>query len=597
MRIIHEHNGARREGDARGLGAGMFLLTNKKGSWCSLAPEQVTKYNGLVHYDAPADAYVKTVADLVLTTKPHTLINRVSSIERLHDAARERFWMSSTALHYHLDGYDGELLLDLDVRRLDDESTVGRRYALEQVGDTLLVRYEKEHAYTYWLAIKGVERHRPIDRWEERHYPYDERRGDSSGFWLYRACALPVAGALRLVITRSASREKALEKAERVWADEEEILESLEHAARTRYSTGALEPDLALASLDALTTKRKGRFTGIYAGLPWFYQFWSRDELISAAPFIATEQYSLMKDMLVRYYERLDTSIDAHYPTGGLRAADALGWLAVRTHELLTRLDEQGILNDYFTRLELAYLRDRLQLALRRLFTTHYADGLITNGPDETWMDAHAGGDDRAGVCIEIQAQTLRALQLAHHLEQKTRLLPSMEWRKREKALHERVRTVFYRDGRLADRLGDTTMRPNIFLAYHAYPQLLTRDEWKRVFDAALPRLMLDWGGLSSIDTGHPLFTPRYTGMDNQSYHRGDSWFWVNALAARCLQEVDAEAYQATVERLDRAARDDLLWHGAVGHVSEVSSAAEQEWGGCYAQAWSAAMLFMFHQR
>ncbi|RME30700.1 hypothetical protein D6789_04895, partial [Candidatus Woesearchaeota archaeon] len=558
MRIIHEHNGERREGEGRGLGAGMFLLTNKKGTWLSLAPENITKYNGLIHYDAVADTYVKTIADFVLATKPRTIINRVSSVERQHDHARETFWMSSTALHYHLENYTGPLILDLDTRRLDDESTDGRSYHLEQEGDVLLIHYEKRGGprgtYAYWVACKGLSTHERIDRWEERHFPYDEQRGDASTFWVYRACALPIHGRARLVITRSATREKALAKVERAWTEEEEIVESLEHAAQRRYQTGSLIRDLALAALDALTTKRKGSFTGIYAGLPWFHQFWSRDELISAAPLITTEQYSLMKELLVRYYERLDTPLEAQYPSGGLRAVDALGWLAIRTHELLAKLEAQGILADYFTRLELAYLRDRLQFALRERFRTQLRDGLIVSGPGETWMDAQWGGDDRAGACIEIQAQTLRALKLAQFLEQKTRLFPSSEWRKREKALHERVRGVFFRGGVLADRAGDPTQRPNVFLAYSAYPQLLSREEWRGVFDAALPSLFLEWGGLASIATTHPLFTTHYTGMNNKSYHRGDSWFWVNCLAAQSLHRIAPEHYHETIARLMDAA-------------------------------------------
>ncbi len=585
MNLIHEHNGRRREGKGRGLGAGMFVLTNKKGTWFSLAPGNITKYNGLIHYDARADCYVKTIADLALPSQPHTVVNHVSSVERLHDAAREQFWMSSTALHYHVDAH-AEVFLDLDVRRLDDETTDGRFFHCEHEGDLLLIRYEKRGAYTYWLACKGVTSFRPLGQWEERSFAYDERRGDGGRAWVYRAGALRVAGHTRFVFTRSASREKAVAKAERAWRDEEDIIASLEHGVRNRFQTGALETDLALAALDALTTRRKESFTGIYAGLPWFYQFWSRDELVSLSPFILTEQYSLVKDLLVRYYELLEQPLTAHYPSGGARAADAFGWLAIRTHELLERLEAQGILADYFSRLELSYLRDRLHVALGT------QDELVATGPGETWMDAVWGGDDRAGACIEVQAQRLRALRLAHYLEQKTRLLPSMEWRRREKALRERVRAAFFRDGRLADRAGDFVWRPNIFLAYHAYPELLSREEWARVFSAALPQLFLSWGGLASIDTHHPLFTERYTGMSNQSYHRGDSWFWVNCLAARCLTRVDATRFREPIAALTRAAVEDLLWFGAAGHASELSSAATQEWGGCYAQAWSAAMLF-----
>ena len=80
--------------------------------------------------------------------------------------------------------------------------------------------------------------------------------------------------------------------------------------------------------------------------------------------------------------------------------------------------------------------------------------------------------------------------------------------------------------------------------------------------------------------------------MDNRSYHRGDSWYWMNAAAAIAMRRLDPVRYQEQIALITKACVDDLLFQGAVGHCSELSSAAEQAWGGCFSQAWSAALLY-----
>jgi len=601
VRVIHEHEGKRVEGEASGLGAGMLLLTSRKGNFLSVCPGgNVTSYNGLVQYDAGLQAFCKSVEALVLPSPVVAVTNRMHEAELRHaDGAVETYRMSSRACHYALAGCDGELLLDLDMRRLDDRDARGRAYEARQEGEDVIVTYTKRDdegqvSYGFALVLHGVPEgaFRAIGEWQERRYPYDERRGDASGAWIYRAGAIRVPGELRLVITRSAAPEKAREKAHAVAENEDDILHGLATHSRNAYKAARLEQDLALAALDALTTKPKGEpQAGILAGLPWFTQCWSRDELISCGALIRAGHYGPAKQLLVRYYELLDRPLTALYPDRGLVAADALGWLAQRTHELLAALERERLLGSYFTRLELAYLRDRLARAVDAL---PFEDGLVANGPGETWMDAAVAGDTRAGARIEIQAGALAALRLLSFLEQRTRLLHRLapQWKRREKELAQRVRDAFLTDGALLDGADDTTARPNLFLAYHLYPGLLSPDEWRGAFDDALGRLWLPWGGLASIDTSSELFQARYTGMDDRSYHRGDSWYWVNALAALSMRRLDAGRYAERISALRDACVRDMLFQGAVGHCSELSSAAEQEWGGCFAQAWSAALLY-----
>jgi len=152
------------------------------------------------------------------------------------------------------------------------------------------------------------------------------------------------------------------------------------------------------------------------------------------------------------------------------------------------------------------------------------------------------------------------------------------------------VRAEFWDGKILADGLADWTIRPNVFLAAYLYPKLLSKEEWAQCFDNILPKLWLSWGGLATIDQTDSRFINSHTGENSASYHNGDSWFYLNNLAALVLHRTDQKRFQKYIDQIIAASTRDILWQGAIGQHSEVSSASKLESSGCFAQAWSAAM-------
>ena len=109
-------------------------------------------------------------------------------------------------------------------------------------------------------------------------------------------------------------------------------------------------------------------------------------------------------------------------------------------------------------------------------------------------------------------------------------------------------------------------------------------------FENSLKSLWLGWGGLSTIDINNKLFTDDHTGEINKSYHRGDSWFWLNNLAAIELNKINPKKFQNQIQKIISASTEDILWKGCIGCASELSSAKELKSQGCFNQAWSDAM-------
>jgi glycogen debranching enzyme len=259
-----------------------------------------------------------------------------------------------------------------------------------------------------------------------------------------------------------------------------------------------------------------------------------------------------------------------------LQSADAIGCLARECYEIfsknhVSKTFRQGIVKK-FEKIVPKLLKERTQ------------DGLAISFAKETWMDAL----DRSGFRIEIQAGRLALYKLLFtetDNDQYKILLEEMERKVVEK---------FYRDEMLWDSSESRTVRPNVFLAYYLYPELLLPEKWEKCFDKILPELYLEWGGIASVSQIDSRFVPKDTGEGSRAYHNGDSWYFMNNLVATVLYKINPAKYSEYINEIMEASTREILYMGAIGHHSEISSAEIQQSLGCEAQLWSSAMYLNF---
>ena len=244
------------------------------------------------------------------------------------------------------------------------------------------------------------------------------------------------------------------------------------------------------------------------------------------------------------------------------------------------------------TKAQLFEIKAKLDEAIYKLNENFGKNGFIYSKEKETWMDTSYKTDKRAGARLEIQALYLFLQKLKEKLSY---ILGDKGWAKiaedNQEHLILKIRREFWTGEYLKDGINDATIRPNIFLAYYLCTEILSDEEWNRCFDKALDALWLDWGGLASIDKMNPMFFMEHTGEDSRSYHRGDSWYWINNLAAICMLRLNSSKYMSYIVKIVQASVNDILWQGIAGQHSEISSANKQEPFGCWAQAWSNAMF------
>lgn len=424
----------------------------------------------------------------------------------------------------------------LDVRKSYETPTWNRFYTIYAKGGITFIRYNLEQVF---VGIYTKERVRVVGRWIERFYSFDKARNSSPfSLWVYHALEL---WGKRIVIGAGAS--------------EEEVASQIEKFKRVRLN---LQRPLANAcemakssALSLCVYNAKKEPLGMYAGLPWFFQFWMRDQAFSykiLARWKRQDVFSLLSKALPLPYGNVAAYRDLAGNESRHASVDAKLLLQLRMKEF----------------------------GIKKEWPELHTNNLIFNGVEETWMDSIS----RQGARIEIQALKLAILKGTHF----------------EKSFCDNVRKYFYRNNELLDGISfqgipDTTKRPNIFLAAYFYPRLLSKNEWEDTIDAHLKALWLPWGGFATIDKTDLAFQPRHSGEGMakiaSSYHQGDSWFWINNIAALVLHRINKKKYGHYIKAIFDASTRDIVKGVIPGHASELSSASSFAPEGSPVQLWS----------
>lgn len=596
-----------------------FLLTNKEGSYCSFFNKTSSRYQGLFYFDDSSMKMYKFIESIDIKDSGNItcLKNGFYFIERVRGSISELFFMPKgfNSLVYELDT-NREIDLVLDCKDSYDNREWGRNYEIFDEDTCTVVKFTKktnkrednndaEEEFVLYLAIKSngslISKN---DMWIERHYCLDEQR-NSQPFKRYVYNALKLKGS-KFVFSISKNKREAMKECGCIFDYSEELKHKekenffamlKEGCVKKLLSKETINSDIKVAYINSINSLgnlciNTKKCAGVLAGLPWFFQFWSRDALISLkslSKFNKKLADRMLSDYLSKINEngRLNNLIGQH-TSSKLGCADAHGWLFLRCAEAINKIiSSKETIKSIKASIKLLKfeIESALDKSIHRLMKRNTIDNFEVNDSLETWMDTDYEKDSRDGARIEMQAFRLNIYKLMHELtlNQRYAALGNL--------LRLKTREKFWSGRILADGLNDFTIRPNIFIAAYAYRDLLSDKEWEICFENSLKDLWLEWGGLSTISKNSPLFTDESTGEDIKSYHRGDSWFWLNNLAAIMLNRINKNKFKKNISKIIEASAEEILWNGCIGCHSELSSAKELGSEGCFNQAWSNAMF------
>jgi glycogen debranching enzyme len=405
------------------------------------------------------------------------------------------------------------------------------------------------------------------------------------------------------------------------------------------HALDAGDPDRTKALLwmrltgDQLVTKQLG--TGIYAGLPWFNDYWGRDTFISITGILLVNgQYQEAAEVFESFAALQD--VDPNSKTYGrvpnrarpdgieYNSADGTPRFIAALADLVQRSGDVA-------------LARRLWPAVRRAVEGVRKNnldelGLITHDDADTWMDAKEKGlrawSPRGNRAIDVQALWIEALEGVRALAfvcGHVRPVPHIPDRRPAAAeelfvrdqgtfmlrLEAALNTHFVdqEKGRIADHLKpdgtkDYKLRPNALFAARHIPKRpgivgnYTSDELRHKMNwirRTWQGLVYPWG-VATLSQDDPDFYPYHEHWHyyhkDAAYHNGTVWPWLNGVAMDALLAFNViDPPWQLFENMNHQA----LKEGAVGSLAECADALPvpgAEWSrrtGTFLQAWSNA--------
>ena len=355
---------------------------------------------------------------------------------------------------------------------------------------------------------------------------------------------------------------------------------------------------------DELVTEQQGK--GIYAGLPWFNEYWGRDMFISMpGACLVSGQFDVAKQILLDFAKFQDT--DPNSPTYGripnranpegilYNTTDGTPRFVIQAFELLEYSGDTAFAGDIYPAVKLSIDASCINFTDDR--------GYLTHADADTWMDVKRNGipgSPRGNRANDIQALWYGQLEAGSRLAE---LVGDKESAERWLRLADKVRNNFEHDycdkeGNMVydhlntDGTPDTQFRPN---QLYCFDMIGDEEFKKKVTRRCWEELTYPWG-VASLAQWDPQFHPQHENWHyyhkDDAYHNGTVWLWNNGIAMqRMIEYGQVEAAWELFKNMNRQA----LVEGAVGSLSENADAHPREgktWvnrSGTFLQAWSNA--------
>lgn len=375
-------------------------------------------------------------------------------------------------------------------------------------------------------------------------------------------------------------------------------------------STNLRELTIAIAwaklQADALIMNQStggAKTKGIFAGLPWFNNYWGRDSFISLpGSTYVIGNFTDARDVLRSYakFQELD-STNANYgripnlatPQSVIyNTADGGPWFVKSLYEYVKYSGD------------IEFVREMYPVIIRSIEGTlkFHSDtlGFLTHADAESWMDAvgpngpwSPRGDRACDVQTLWHQQLLVGVFCAEYFND---FENAAKW----KNISDRLETNFAQyfvdkkknliiDHLRADGTPSDELRPNqLFSIEMSIPEDVRRNSVLTV----LSRLVFEHGTatLAQNDSNfHPFHeNPPYYVKD-AAYHNGTVWTWLNGAAVYAATRYDL---QDIIFPVTKNSVHQMLRRGTVGTLSELLDAHprgenEPKLSGTYSQAWS----------
>ncbi|MCC6549237.1 MAG: hypothetical protein IT279_04130 [Ignavibacteriaceae bacterium] len=363
----------------------------------------------------------------------------------------------------------------------------------------------------------------------------------------------------------------------------------------------------AIASADALITEQQ--LKGIFAGLPWFNNYWARDTFISLpGAAILPGHLNDARDILLSFakYQNLDKN-DRFY--GRIPNRITLNEVIYNTADGTPRWVIQAY-NYYQATGDQDFLK-QISGSIRTAFEASVANftdkfGFLTHDDADTWMDAkgpQGPWSPRGNRANDIQALWYQQLEITEKISYMTQdTITALRAAIQKQKLVLNFEKYFYDSTgkRIYDHLNtdgtpDQQMRPNIYPVLNASGLISDYRRRMEILLNSAPQIISRRGVLSlswKDENFHPFhhYSPYY--VQDAAYHNGIIWQWTSGPVVSAMTSLGfADSAWVLIEEQTHQ----LLNRWGVGAIAELSDALPREneneprLSGTWSQAWSLA--------
>jgi len=235
--------------------------------------------------------------------------------------------------------------------------------------------------------------------------------------------------------------------------------------------------------------------------------------------------------------------IEKYLHKGGIFSISTTGVLAWAVANVLDEYSDAEKINfeKYFTKCE-EYFDKKIDV-----------DGLFSSSEPRNWLNV----EGRSGVLVENQAYYAKILDVLSLLTNDD--IYDFKKKRLVRSVRDRLDGAY-----VLDKEDSFEVRSNSLVAAFFAPELFGASEWEKTFDAALGDggIWLSWGGLTTLGQTDPHYT---------SERDGESWFFVNNMAAIVLQRLNSDKYAGYIEKILGSSTENITWQEHTGRPCEVT--------------------------
>jgi predicted glycogen debranching enzyme len=364
---------------------------------------------------------------------------------------------------------------------------------------------------------------------------------------------------------------------------------------------------LVLAARSFIVKGSLEKERSVIAGYHWF-GVWGRDTFVSLPGLLlVTGRFDEAKQVLLTFVNCMKDGLIPNFisdedGSSVYNTVDATLWYV---NAVLQYVKYTG---------DLEFVRQQLWNTLEQVIEKHFegtlfgirvdSDGLLSHGPQLTWMDSSVGGKPtapRAGKAVEIQAlwyNALKTMELLavryddNHDAEKYGAAAEKAGKSFEKFWNPR-KTCLY--DVVVENGADDSLRPNQILAVSLDFVMLDSEKSKSVVEIVRDKLLTPCG-LRTLSRDDSRYVGVYAGdrsTRDRAYHSGTVWPWLLGPFITAFLKVKGRSKMQKEYAFDKFLKTLLtrrICETGCGTISEIFDGDPPHTArGCISQAWSVA--------